>query len=127
MIIGDGDNTRALRYNIFNPAHVYAGIWSGTHAGKGHQTCVAYAETYEANIDTALVNLTEAEYRTLDDEIFAEINKVRDDPTYLVPILEAIVGYYDGTNYKEPGKFERTTEEGVTAVNEAIAALNAAS
>lgn len=36
LLIGDGDDKRANRENIFNPDHMVVGIYSGTHKASGH-------------------------------------------------------------------------------------------
>jgi endo-1,4-beta-D-glucanase Y len=59
----------------------------------------------------------------LDEEILAETNKVRLDPTYLIPFLQAKLDRFTGNDYKELGKLVETTSEGATAVNNAITYL----
>lgn len=59
-------------------------------------------------------------------ELAAEINLLRADPPKYAMYLEQMKKYYKGKDYKPPGEtMALTTVEGVSAVDEAIAALRA--
>ena len=77
MLIDDGVSTRDNRYNILNPNHLFIGKYSRDHSSEGHQSCIVYTVTYQDNIDESKVSLTEAQYRTIDDDLFTELNKLR--------------------------------------------------
>jgi uncharacterized protein YkwD len=59
----------------------------------------------------------------LEREILAETNRLRHDPKQYADELENLKQYYDGLLLKLPGFPVLETTEGVTAVDEAIAAL----
>lgn len=73
--------------------------------------------------------MNSTEYTSIDDYLFAEINKIREDPTYIIPALEALEDNFSTINtleYKTPGRFAILTTEGYAAVQEAIDELNSA-
>ena len=125
-----------------NPAFKVTGPYSGTHKTYGHQTCITYAGGFTAKDgsggndtddsggdssgDDSAKTLTDEQYRTLDQEVLAEQNKVRQNPKYLVPFLEAMLPNFDGLVYKETGKTDLVTNEGAAAVQELIDYLNKA-
>jgi len=127
MIIGDGDKTRSARKNMFNPAFTMTGVFSGPHKTKRHMTCINFIDKYFDNRDDTKATLKEAEYRTLDEQIFAEQNKVRKDPKSYVPILKAMLPGFKDKVFKEDEKIFITTTDGKDAVEEAIKYLEAAS
>ena len=45
----------------------------------------------------------------LDSEILKVVNKVRSDPLFLVPDLEAMLPRFEGNLYKEEGKITLST------------------
>jgi uncharacterized protein YkwD len=59
----------------------------------------------------------------LEKEIVAELNQARTNPALYAGMLEATRKYYEGKVYKEPGRIMLLTQEGVKAVDEAIAFL----
>jgi uncharacterized protein YkwD len=69
-------------------------------------------------------NVVSMDYLTQQErEVLAEINLVRADPQKYASYLEAARQYYKGNLFKRPGAVAITTEEGVKAVDEAIAYL----
>jgi hypothetical protein len=64
-------------------------------------------------------------YTTIDEDIFTELNELRTNPRSFIPILEDLKQYFDTTGFifKFPGKFAKTTTDGVAAIDEAIAYL----
>ena len=89
LMIDDGVAGRGHRYNIMNPAFKVTGPYSGTHKTYGHQSCLTYAVGFTPKGSsggggdtgsTGSGTLTDTQYRTLDDEVFAEQNKLRADP-----------------------------------------------
>lgn len=60
------------------------------------------------------------------DDLLSEINAVRTNPRQYASYLATLRQYYNGNRYEEPGATPLITQEGVAALNEAIAALNAA-
>ena len=127
MIVGDGDSNRTDRANILDADLAFAGTYSGSHVGEGHQSCLVFTQDYTDNIEDSEVVLDTAAYETLDSEIFVLINEVRDDPSSIVQSLKDMIPNFDSTGfiYKVPGKFAITYIDGVTAVNEAITLLEA--
>jgi uncharacterized protein YkwD len=59
-------------------------------------------------------------------DVAAETNLLRRDPASYVRYLEALLPRFDGFVLERPGRAFLRTEEGATAVREAIAALRAA-
>ena len=61
----------------------------------------------------------------LNERIFYEINKLREDPKRYIPKLEAWKKHYEGKIFKHPdGRNPLKTVDGVLAVTKAINALN---
>lgn len=59
----------------------------------------------------------------LEKEIVAELNQARTNPALYAELLTATRKYYEGKVYKEPGRINLLTQEGLKAVDEAIAYL----
>jgi uncharacterized protein YkwD len=78
---------------------------------------------YSPDVDDTLLVLDIEDYAALDEQIFNEINSIRADASGYIALLNSIKGNFDGNTYKERGKVSYETEEGVTAVDEAIAYL----
>jgi uncharacterized protein YkwD len=64
-----------------------------------------------------------ASWSRLAREVHAETNLVRDDPAGYARHLEAMLPHFDGKLMERPGRAPLRTEEGIEAVQEAIAAL----
>jgi hypothetical protein len=64
-------------------------------------------------------------YSELVSIIVKELNKFRDDPMHLLPLLEKRMEQYDGKIYKFSKNQDIETEEGVGAVRELVTTLNA--
>lgn len=75
-------------------------------------------------LDTA----KDMEYLTgVEKDVVLEMNKVRSDPKkYAELYIRPKIKYYNGKEYSEPGQITILTQEGVSAVNACIAALNRA-
>lgn len=56
----------------------------------------------------------------LDKEIVREINLARSSPKQYAVFLEELRPYYQGKQFRQPGRIILNTQEGVAAVNEAI-------
>jgi len=110
---------------MFNPAYKEVGVYSGSSTTKGHLSCVVYID--EFIVDDTKTILKESEYRTIDNEIFTEQNKLRADPKSYVDKLKAMLPDFTDKVFKETGKAPITTTEGKAAVEEAIKYLEAAS
>lgn len=64
------------------------------------------------------------DYRRIEREVFAELNAVRTNPSGYAANLSALLPLFNGTLIKRPGStVSIRTNEGATAVREAIAAL----
>lgn len=63
----------------------------------------------------------------LEQNIVAEINRVRSNPAAYAAELQKLRQYYDGNMLKLPGTVPLLTNEGVKALDEAIQAVSAAS
>jgi uncharacterized protein YkwD len=61
----------------------------------------------------------------MEQQVIAEINEVRANPSAYAAKLEALKPYFDGKLLKLPGKIALKTKEGVSAVEEAIQVLRA--
>jgi hypothetical protein len=61
-----------------------------------------------------------AQSGSLEQDILAEINRVRSNPSAYAEELVKITRYFDGKILKIPGEIPMMTTEGVSAVNEAI-------
>ncbi|HKU62811.1 MAG TPA: CAP domain-containing protein [Gemmatimonadales bacterium] len=68
----------------------------------------------------------EPDWSSLAREVAEETNRLRRDPASYAPSLEAMLPRFDGFVLERPGRSFLRTEEGATAVQEAIAALRAA-
>ncbi len=68
----------------------------------------------------------EPDWGRLAREVAEETNQLRRDPASYAPYLEAWLPKFDGLVMERPGRAFLRTEEGVPAVEEAIAALRAA-
>ncbi|MEC5028468.1 MAG: CAP domain-containing protein [Oscillatoria sp. PMC 1051.18] len=68
-------------------------------------------------------NNAPGELSSLEREIVAEMNKARANPNAYADKLEALKPYYEGNLLSLPGKTPLVTEEGLSAVEEAIAFL----
>lgn len=64
--------------------------------------------------------LNNKNFKHLQEEIFQEINLARQNPKQYASFLEQLKPYYVGKFIKRPGETTIITEEGVTAVDEAI-------
>jgi hypothetical protein len=62
---------------------------------------------------------------TLEKDVLRELNLVRADPPKYAELLEATKPFYAGKRFKRPGEITIITEEGVSAVEEAIQFLKA--
>jgi uncharacterized protein YkwD len=87
------------------------------------------ADPDAANWDIAVLDTAaDVDYLTsLEKDVVLEMNKVRTDPQkygelYIRPMLR----YYSGKNYSVPGQITIVTQEGTSAVNGCITALNRA-
>jgi uncharacterized protein YkwD len=78
-----------------------------------------------ATLDTA----TNVDYLTgVEKDVILEMNKVRTDPQkYAELYIQPRLRYYSGKNYSVPGQITIVTQEGASAVNGCITALNRAS
>ena len=62
----------------------------------------------------------------IDQEIFTQLNKIRQDPKSFTPYLKQVLDKFDGDVLKREGKTNLRTNEGIKAVKEAIEYLNKA-
>ena len=78
-----------------------------------------------AALDTA----ADVDYLTaIEKDVILEMNKVRTNPKkYAELYIQPRIKNYSGKNYSVPGQITIVTQEGVTAVNSCITALNRAS
>lgn len=67
-----------------------------------------------------------SKYAALERDILAEINLARTEPKKYAVFVEEQKGYYNGKSVKRPGRDETVSQEGVAAVDEAIAFLRSA-
>jgi uncharacterized protein YkwD len=76
-------------------------------------------------LDTA----ADTDYLTaIEKDVILEMNKVRTNPKkYAELSIQPMLRYYNGRNYSVSGQITIVTQEGVTAVNDCINALNRAS
>jgi uncharacterized protein YkwD len=56
----------------------------------------------------------------MDKEVVEITSRIRTNPKWLIPHLEAMVPKFDGMIYREPGQINLRTNEGVAAVHETI-------
>jgi len=86
------------------------------------------SETADWNI-AALDTAANVNYLTrLEKDVILEMNKVRTNPKkYAEMYIKPLLGYFNGNYYSVPGQITIVTEEGASAVNACIAALNRAS
>ncbi|MCL1865074.1 MAG: CAP domain-containing protein [Spirochaetes bacterium] len=77
-----------------------------------------------AALDTA----AKVDYLTgVEKDVILEMNKVRTNPKkYAELYIRPVLRYYNGKYYSVPGQITRITQEGTTAVNDCIKALNKA-
>lgn len=68
-----------------------------------------------------------ANFSALEQAIIAETNAARTNPQAYAAKLEKLIPYFDGNLLKLPGEIPLRTQEGVSAVNEAIQFLKSAS
>ncbi|MCT7976995.1 CAP domain-containing protein [Laspinema olomoucense] len=61
----------------------------------------------------------------LEAQIIREMNQARANPGEYANKLESLKQYYDGRLFKQPGETPIATQEGISAVDEAIRALRA--
>jgi uncharacterized protein YkwD len=78
---------------------------------------------------TALDTAANADYLTgIEKDVILEMNKVRTNPKkYAELYIQPRIKNFSGKNYSVPGQITIVTQEGVTAVNGCITALNRAS
>jgi len=63
----------------------------------------------------------------IEKDVVLEMNKVRTDPKkYAQLYIQPRLKYYNGNRYSEPGQITLVTQEGASAVNACISALNRA-
>lgn len=74
------------------------------------------------------LNIPKVEYLSpLEREIIAEMNLAREQPQVYASYLEETRKYYSGNQVRYPGRIAENTAEGLSAVDEAIQFLRAAS
>ncbi|MEO0984270.1 MAG: CAP domain-containing protein [Cyanobacteria bacterium J06639_14] len=139
LVIDDGNTSRSYRQTLLREDFRYLGV--GCEPREPLTLCVTdFASVYTeaGDIPSTPLNepmatggdpftqpLTSAILATLADDIIAETNAVRTDPAGYAAKLEALRPYYQGTLIKLPGQPIIETVEGVAALDEAIAALQA--
>jgi uncharacterized protein YkwD len=60
------------------------------------------------------------DFRELEGEILKEMNLARTNPRFYAPLLKDIAKYFYGKELRRPGELPVSTQEGVTALDEAI-------
>jgi uncharacterized protein YkwD len=95
-----------------------------TPASPSPVVSAQFPRVLAAIVTTQYFTDIQADYLSpLEREILAETNRLRQDPKQYADELENLKQYYDGLLLKLPGFPALETTEGVTAVDEAIAAL----
>ncbi len=77
-------------------------------------------EYHNSNVNGEAVSYLTA----LEKEVASEMNLARTNPRQYAKFLQALAKHYSGKLLKQPGKIAVRTQEGVTAVEEAIRYLN---
>ena len=139
LVIDDGDASRSYRQALLREDFRYLGVSCGpreqltlcvtdfatVYAEAEEMAPTSFIESVPTDLDPFTQSLTPEILTTLADEIIAETNKVRTDPAGYAAKLEALRPYYQGTRVNIPGQPIVETVEGVAALDEAIAALQA--
>jgi uncharacterized protein YkwD len=87
------------------------------------------ADSDTTNWDISVLDTAaDVDYLTaLEKDVVLEMNKVRSDPKkYAELYIRPMLKYYSGKNYSIPGQITIVTQEGASAVNGCITALNRA-
>jgi hypothetical protein len=102
---------------------------SGTPLSTSRNDPNRRADPDASNWDIALLDTAaNVDYLTgIEKDVILEMNKVRTDPKkYAQLYIQPRLRYYSGKNYSVPGQITIVTQEGTTAVNGCITALNRA-
>jgi hypothetical protein len=105
-------------------------ISSGTGFTSTNNDPNKRADPDAANWDIAVLDTAaNVDYLTgIEKDVILEMNKVRTNPKkYAELYIQPRLKYYSGKDYSVPGQITILTQEGVTAVNGCITALNRAS
>lgn len=140
LIIDDGNTNRGHRKNIFNPDFKLVGLAASKHAESEICVVIDYATEFEegAFAETNPMNnlmggkpepyqspLGKGNQGPLDFQglargVWQAQNQLRKSPQSFIPKLEARLQYFQGNKYCLPGKIPLITNEGPSAVKEAI-------
>jgi uncharacterized protein YkwD len=116
-----------------SPSNSSGGAQTGTSAASG-QPPARNAQNRRGDPDAAnwdiavLDTAANVEYLSgIEKDVILEMNKVRTNPRkYAELYIQPMLRYYSGKNYSVPGKITIVTQEGASAVNACITALNRA-
>lgn len=131
-LIDDGVPDRGHRYNLLRGCWTYGGIAIGPHPGPVSYKIVGlFASDYNAPGEEEAPSETEFKNAAAvvpADDVFAEINRFRADPSSYLPALRARLSCTDDMKVMHlPDTLPLMTHEGKAAIEEAIKAVQEAS
>lgn len=147
FIIDDGVTDRGHRRNILNPIYKTVGLSVGYHSEFETVLVINFVEeiydesklnkeSKESKVNNQInkgklpefndikkENIKKVDFKRIENDFLLELNKARQNPSYLIPFLEDRIQYFDGTIYKPRNGTPIQTNEGVSGINDAISYL----
>jgi uncharacterized protein YkwD len=120
-----GELFSSSQSNLLNSSQKGSSINSNHPVGNANRRADPDAANWDiATLDTA----ANVDYLTaIEKDVILEMNKVRTNPKkYAELYIQPKLRYYSGKNYSVPGQITIVTQEGASAVNGCITALNKA-
>ena len=141
LFIDDGNPNRSIQKALLNPKIQVLGAACGQTRGDRPLCVIDLATSFTTSSlvssedqdlrikrspsnNTWSGELSKLDFAALESDIIAETNLMRSDPVAYAKKLENLRQYYDGNRIKIPGHPIVEVVEGISALDEAIKALN---
>lgn len=127
LIVNDGFSDRPFRTELFNSSYRFTGAACASHITQRSICVLNYATQFnEGTINAApptATALNRDHFAGLEAEITDETNLLRSNPSAYADLLAELRQYYSGNLLRLPNQLPIETQEGVAALDEAIAEL----
>ena len=151
LLVDDGVSTRGHRTNILKPEHFFSGVAYGDHADMEHLCVIIFAQKITESPSRRSSKASSPKPRqqeeakspppassgpaakavkpqvsaNINDEVLAELNLCRSNPSKYSEKVAATLKFYDGNAMTKPGAIPIETEEGPSNVQGCINQLKA--